>query len=44
MQYFIVLAGGPWGQSRFRHPFMPLVCALAAWAMPDARPRLRQPR
>jgi len=28
--YFVTIAGGPAGESRFRHPVMPLVCVLAA--------------
>lgn len=28
--YFVVIAGGPVGESRFRHPLMPFVCVLAA--------------
>lgn len=32
--YFLLLSGGPWGQSRFRHPIMPLLCALAGWSIP----------
>jgi 4-amino-4-deoxy-L-arabinose transferase-like glycosyltransferase len=28
--YFVVIAGGPVGESRFRHPLMPLICVLAA--------------
>jgi hypothetical protein len=28
--YSVVIAGGPVGDSRFRHPVMPFVCVLAA--------------
>jgi len=28
--YFIVIAGGPAGLNRFRHPAMPFLCVLAA--------------
>ncbi len=27
--YFVVVAGGPTGGGRFRHPVMPIICALA---------------
>jgi hypothetical protein len=29
--YFVILGGGPWGQSRFRHPAMPILCVLAGF-------------
>ncbi len=28
--YLLLLSGGPWGQSRFRHPMLPMMFALAA--------------
>jgi 4-amino-4-deoxy-L-arabinose transferase-like glycosyltransferase len=31
--YVLVLAGGPWGQSRFRHPAMPVLCIFAGRAL-----------
>ena len=40
--YFIVIAGGPIGYGRFRHPAMPLVCALAASGLLAAIERWRR--
>lgn len=34
--YFVVLGGGPWGQSRFRHPAMPILCILAGFEVARA--------
>lgn len=41
--YFLVLSGGPWGQSRFRHPMMPMICVLCGAAIAD-RVRVRSAR
>lgn len=35
--YFVFLAGGPWGQSRFRHPIMPILCVLAGYELARLR-------
>lgn len=35
--YFLLLSGGLWGQSRFRAPFEPLLCALAGVASQSFR-------
>ena len=40
--YFLLASGGPWGQSRFRTPFMPIVLVLAASEM--VKSRRGQPR
>lgn len=34
--YFVLIAGGPVGSSRFRHPAMPLFCVLAAGGLYSA--------
>jgi 4-amino-4-deoxy-L-arabinose transferase-like glycosyltransferase len=39
--YFIIIAGGPVGVGRFRHPAMPFVCVLAAMGL-DALWRKRR--
>jgi 4-amino-4-deoxy-L-arabinose transferase-like glycosyltransferase len=39
--YFVAIAGGPIGYGRFRHPAMPLVCALAAAGLYAAAARVR---
>jgi hypothetical protein len=31
--YYIVLAGGPVGYSRYRHPVMPIICVLSAYGL-----------
>jgi len=40
--YFIVIAGGPIGYGRFRHPAMPLVCVLAAAGLYTTMARKRR--
>jgi 4-amino-4-deoxy-L-arabinose transferase-like glycosyltransferase len=31
--YFVLVSGGPWGQSRFRQPIMPVISVLAGYSM-----------
>jgi len=38
--YFVVIAGGPAGGGRFRHPVMPIICALAGAGLCARRPIL----
>jgi 4-amino-4-deoxy-L-arabinose transferase-like glycosyltransferase len=33
--YFVLASGGPWSQSRFRHPALPMLCTLAGLALAE---------
>jgi 4-amino-4-deoxy-L-arabinose transferase-like glycosyltransferase len=39
--YYMAIAGGPGDWGRFRHPVMPIICALAGYGLYTVRSRLR---
>ena len=42
--YYVILAGGPLGYSRYRHPVMPIICVLSAYGLCLIESRLANPR
>ena len=42
--YYVCIAGGPMGYSRYRHPVMPIICVLSAYGLSLIQAHLANPR
>ena len=42
--YYVCIAGGPMGYSRYRHPVMPIICVLSAYGLSLIQAHLAKPR